>query len=159
MFRFRSLPALAVIASLGFGSIAPAPAQAGGDDAARFFAGLLGVAILVAVINDINKNQPAPQVTRRKKVVIHNHTTPPVSRPLPRHMQRYQIPGKCVSRDSSRTGIKARVRAQCLQNNFAYSAQLPRQCAYRHWHRKSGEMRTSYGLRCLQQRGYRIAGH
>lgn len=138
------------------------PAQAE-NDAAKVLAGLLGVAILGAVISDIaddNHTQtyapPPPPPTNQGYHHGTQHYVKP--RPLPPQVQRYVLPRHCARKlGENRNGQTVLVSA-CLSQHYPYARDLPRKCTIKVWNGQNTKVSNTYGLGCLQRYGYRIAG-
>ncbi len=146
MNRFAKL-ATAAVAAASMTMAAPARAD---NDAAKVIAGLLGVAILGAVISDLADND-------RHVTVVTPPKNQPQPRPLPRHFLRYTLPKDCVQSLGHSNGNNALLAKGCLNRNFAFADKLPKSCEVRYWNQKRSNVRKGYTLTCLERHGYRVA--
>lgn len=144
-------------------AVAPAPAQAGGNDKAKV---ILGAAATILLLNELAKHQnkkkkekarPQPQVEpvhdqssfRREHDRDHGrrdwrkNRRDEVRRPAP-------LPRACLI--DTRRGLVMGER--CLSRT--YGASLPGACRTQFWFR--GQKRDGYGYQCLRGRGYQLAG-
>ena len=146
----RKFIALIIASALAITTLSAAPARASDDDAAKFLAGFLALALIGAAIKNSRDND-APVVSR---------ATPPRHprvhpRPVPVQPARYVLPGQCLRNYSFFGGPKRLLGLRCLQNRYRYTASLPYACRVQI---NAGRVtRTGYEPLCLRERGYRIA--
>ncbi|MBV2359016.1 hypothetical protein KUH32_04445 [Thalassococcus sp. CAU 1522] len=159
--RFIAGVLAVAIAITGF-SANSARADTNADDVARFLAAATTLFIIGKVIQDNNNDRD-----RKKKKVYSTHSKNSVPRvhAVPRGQQGYKghkahrgktLPSACLIRvDSNKTRYV--MGRRCLQRNFAGADNLPGAC--RMDVRLRGEWRPAYAVRCLRDRGYRVAGY
>lgn len=173
----RKFIAVIIASAIAVTGLSAAPARA--DETTRLVAGLAALAILgVAAKNhqDRKRDRERAQVTRdhRSDIPVYrdnrNHRGKPDQprgeiplhpewkpQPLPRDLQRYVLPRQCLRELNSYGDRKLVVGAHCMQRNYDYMAQLPRNC----WvdaqtHRGRGQ---GYSYECLRNRGYRLSSN
>ncbi len=160
MNRFTKV-IIATATAVALASSLAAPVRAG-DDTAKILAGIIGVAILGAVISDLDDNDrhrrahPRPLVPPTRSG--HGYHVQPTPRPLPPQVQRYMLPSKCV-RAGNIHGGNALLGRGCLRKNFVHAEALPGSCGVKYWNQKRSDVRRGYSLNCLQRHGYQMAGH
>lgn len=147
MTRFTKL-ILAVATS--FTLAVPAHAD---NDAAKVVAGLIGVAILGAVISDIADDDRHVTVVTPPR--SGGHVVKP--RPLPQQVLRYTLPKECVKGTGHSHGSNALLGKGCLTRNYAFAEKLPNSCEVRYWNQKRSDVRKGYALNCLERHGYRVS--
>ncbi len=129
--------ALALAASVALTGFAATPARADGEDIAKV---LLGLVVIGAIANAIDKDDPAPEpVTRRD--------------PRPDHRL---LPRACLRPFETRHGTRYGFGERCIENRVG-RINLPERCERRGENRR-GRMRTFYAEHCMARRGYRVAG-
>ncbi|MEP1522374.1 hypothetical protein [Ascidiaceihabitans sp.] len=150
--KFISTVAAVSIALTAFSA---APARAGDDDVAKVLGALVGLAVLGAIINDKRHDAEAQHQPRPR---VHNPRRPytnPAPRPLPR---RFVLPNRCLRTVPLRNGKRINAFGQgCLNNHYRHVNSLPRHCARAD--RSKNRVIHSYGARCLQKAGYKLARH
>lgn len=155
MTTFRKLTKLVLtsVLSLSLATFATAGPARAGDDAGKVIAGLVGLAVLGAVISEIEKDN---RRARHAPAPVH----PPVikPRPLPQDVHGRRLPLRCVRSDVSQQG-NALLAKGCLKRHYQNADRLPRKCEVRYWNQKRADVRKGYTLNCLQHHGYRLARH
>lgn len=156
----RKFIAVVVSAAVTITAFSVNSAAADERDAARFLAGVAGLVILGAILEDQrrdNKSQgyvsrnwyePAPRAYRNS-----NPRLKP--RPLPKRVARKILPAECVRDYNSRRGTVRMVGSRCLENNNRRVKRLPNDC-YREVRTRRG-VRGGYAVRCLRKSGYTFA--
>ena len=156
----RKFIAVVISVSVAITAFSANSAIAGERDAARFLAGVAGLVILGAILEDQrrdnkstgyvsrNRYEPAPRAYRNP-----NSRLKP--RPLPKRVARKILPAECVRDFNSRRGAVRMVGNRCLENNYRYVNRLPNDC-YREVRTRRG-VRSGYGVRCLRNSGYTFA--
>jgi len=141
----KSFIAAVLAASLTITGFSTAPARADAEDIAKV---LLGLAIIGGIAHAIDKDNDAPDVSRRD--------------PRPRrHDDRRRIyrdthtnlPANCLRSFETRRGTRWGYGARCL-NRRMHHVNLPNRCE-RRGEARNGRSRIFYGERCLAQHGFR----
>lgn len=150
---YRHFIALVVISAIAITGFSAAPARAGQDDLNKALAALAGLALLGAVIHharDDDKKERRRVIDRR-----YDPYDPPISRPLPRRVERKILPQQCLRSVDARDGRLQVFGRRCLKRNYSYADSLPGKCKRRF--RGKGEKRVGYEARCLRREGYALA--
>ncbi|MBP0482258.1 hypothetical protein [Sagittula salina] len=144
-----------------FSAVAPAPAQAGGNDKAKV---ILGAAATILLLNELSKHQKKKQKAKPQPQVEPVHDQSSFRREHDRDLGRRDwrknrrdevrrpapLPRACLI--DTRRGLVMGER--CLSRT--YGASLPGACRTQFWFR--GQERDGYGYQCLRGRGYQLAG-
>lgn len=150
-------------AAVAVTSLNVTPAAAGDED--RLARLLFGAAALVVIGNAINDAQASP----RPRTVHQTHNPRPRAVHQPRHPQHatprphkprgaYTLPRRCVRYVPRRNGGEYRTLGRkCLKRHFAYAHRLPKVC--RESVKIRGNWRAAYKIRCLRDKGFRLARH
>ena len=130
-----------------------------GDDVVNVIAGLLGVVLLGAVISDLANTEPVPvhAPVQPHHPKVHRPVDP---RPLPKNVQRYVLPERCVVPVKTRKHHSVSfLRPACLKKHYRHAANLPKSCKKRVWSYNEGAYRDRFSISCLNTHGYRVAEH
>ncbi len=120
-------------------TLTAAPARAGdADDVARF----VGAATTLFILGKIIESRRDDDGNRGHRPRAGHHGKPP-------------LPSGCIWR-VGHDRHRAVMGQYCLHQHYRASSRLPGACKVRVWYR--GENRNAFGLRCLQNHGYRVAG-
>lgn len=138
---FKTFTAGLLALTLGFTSMTPSTAQAQITDE-QAIAGILGLFILGAAINNNRDRDHAPSVS-------HSNNN-----------QRWRVlPGSCVRHFDRRNGRSETIyRTQCLRNNYSHMNRLPDQCFTR-FQTDTGLQRQGWRANCLHNAGFRQGRH
>ena len=141
---FKSVIAGVTALSLTFATAVPA--QANGidrDDAGKVIFGLVALAVLGAAIENNNRRDSQPEVTRD---------------PTPQHPinlgNQQRLPQSCVRRIETRYGEHRMLLRRCLQRSDIRVRDLPNRCEVRLF--TDDGPRNGFDPACLRQAGYRI---
>lgn len=122
------------------------PAQANGidrEDAGKVIFGLVALAALGAAINNNNRRDREPEVTRD---------------PTPQHPinlgNQQRLPQSCLRQIETRFGEHRMFMRRCLQRNDIGVRDLPNRCEVRLF--TDDGPRNGFDPACLRQAGYRI---
>lgn len=132
-------------------AISAAPVRAGETDAARAFATLFGLAVLGAVIHDIQKDQDIASTSIRRSHV----GRAPVRPALPQIVRPRGLPHACLRVLQTSYGPINGFAARCLRKRYAQTFQLPRACVVG-FEARDGIAR-GFAVRCLRHKGYILA--
>jgi hypothetical protein len=136
----RKFIATILAASIAITSFTVAPARAASDDdVAKFLFGIATLAIIGKAISNNDRD-------RDHDVVV---------RPQPNN--RKVLPRRCLTRAETAVGNKRVMRAKCLNRHYARAERLPQSCRLPYWTNKG--RKPGYLMRCLRDRGYRVAQH
>lgn len=172
---FAKLTSAALAAAIALAGVTvPAPAQAlSQEEAARLFAGALGLYVIGRAIEDnLDGNKATKKETVRKEP--ERRVAPREVRPEPYRegyrerfgrdgwrnvppahgLRRNLLPGRCLVENRGR-GPDAVLSKSCLDRNYPRASRLPQQCL-RATVTKRGAI-LAYGPRCLAREGYRIS--
>ncbi len=151
-------------AAVAITSVNVTPAAATDDDLLKRW--LLGAATMVVIGNALhearNAEAPSPRVTHqnpRPRVVHQPRHTPHHANPRP-HKPRgaHVLPRRCVRYVPLPSGREYRtLGAKCLKRHFDHAHRLPKVC--RESVKMRGKWRSTYKIRCLRDKGYRLARH
>lgn len=144
----RKFIALIVGTAIAVTMFSTAPARAG-DDAGRIIAGLAALALIGAAIHQYERNRD-DQVTSS----VRTYPTHPRTRPLPRHVARYDLPRSCLRRPYGNGRGSALVGERCLNQTYRHAGSLPAAC--RVSVRDGRHRRDGFDVGCLRARGYRL---
>ena len=156
--KFIATIAAAAITITGLGAL---PARADQDDVARALAALVGIAIIGKIISDSKDDDtrrhptyPAPVYRPRRVDPGYVAPYPVHPRPLPRRVERRELPPQCFRGYDTSQGRFHMFGRECLRQNYRHADRLPRHCAQRI--RTYHGIRAGYDARCLRQAGYRL---
>ncbi|QUJ76448.1 hypothetical protein KDD17_16450 [Sulfitobacter albidus] len=171
--RFLSTLAATALALTAFTA---APAYADDDRTARALATILGLAIVGKIIHDERKDDKEKRKARQQVYkpqahthrhghlthrhhdgqVRHSHRShQPKPRPLPRRVDRKQLPKHCFRSYDTRQGTAYMFGRRCLERSYQFVNRLPQACAQRI--RTYDGKRRGYNARCLRRNGYSLA--
>lgn len=180
--RFISTLAATAVALTTFTAM---PVYAGDERAARAIATILGLAIVGKIIHDERKSDKKkkrarreyrdaynPEPPRHTKRNVHRHGalshshrdgrfshdhgySQPEPRPLPRRVDRKQLPQNCFRSFETRNGPAHMFARRCLERNYKFAHRLPQDCARRVRTREG--TRAGFDARCLRRNGYSLA--
>lgn len=134
----RPMLALSLVSSIALSSLAATPAQAGGNGAGKFVAGVFALGLLGVIIDDASRRRDSGR----------HYNGIPVSKRLPAY---------CLKTFNTRYGTQRLFSESCLQDNFRYSNSIPYQCKttirYRNNHNHL-RVQAVYNWQCLEGWGY-----
>lgn len=156
----RKFIATVVSVAISITAFSAGSARAGDRDVARFLAGVAGLVVLGAIINDQRKKDTAPDYTARRdyQPLPHAHQTPRHAlkpKPLPPRVARKVLPNYCLNDYDTRRGTVRLLGQHCLRKNYNHVNRLPREC-YSEVRTRRG-VRGGYGPQCLRTYGYTFA--
>lgn len=135
----RSFIAGVLAASLAIAGLSALPARAAdADDVARFVGAAATLFILGKIIESKRDDKDHASVATKSRPRGHA-----------------ALPGSCLHY-VGRGGHRPVLGAHCLKRSYRGYHHLPNACRVSVWYK--GRDRAAYGLRCLNQRGYRVAG-
>lgn len=182
----RKFIASVLAASLAITSVSAMPARADGDDLVKFLAGATALVIIGnALDNDKNRSRRddrryddrhgrhddrSGRVGRdhddryrhgygrdeRPNVYFDRRHDDRATRDADKRFRRNVLPSQCKDSFWTPEGKRSYMEGRCLNRNYSYSGELPKQCRITVLdknHKKAG-----YSISCLQNRGYRVAG-
>lgn len=145
----RKFIALIVTTAILVTGFSAAPARAG--DAEKLLGGLAALAIIGVAVNEHKKRKKR----RSHDVSRDTHDYhPPVSRPLPSRVARYDLPGRCLKPMKGYPGNSALLKPKCLSKHYRHANSLPQYCKISFWNGQ--RTKQAYEPRCLRQQGYRV---
>ena len=162
--RHRRFIAAIISVSISITAFSAGSARAGDRDVARFLAGVAGLVVLGAIINDQRKKDKAPDydyTARRDYQPLPRtqhaprHALKP--RPLPDRVARKVLPGHCLNDYNTRRGPVRLLGEHCLRKNYRHVNRLPSECYSEV--RSRGGVRRGYGPQCLRTYGYTFASN
>lgn len=171
--KHRKFIALIVALSVAVTGFASAPARAGDQEVRDLLTGLAVLGVIGAVVaheqkkkkkrrraNEVSQYGDDHHYPRSDRRHGHGHGhgyhNGQGTRPLPHRVQRKLLPAQC--RRTAYSHYHGQVRGfgkRCLQNNFAYYHELPRDCVIRT--HDNGKRRAIFQGRCLRGYGYQVA--
>ncbi|MCV2892689.1 hypothetical protein [Lentibacter sp. XHP0401] len=162
--KFIAAIALASLVSASWGA---APARADDRDTARAIAGIAALVIIGKALSDRNDKRHEQTIRHNKPRVNHGHVyqapqhvrpkpNPQHVRPMPPRVQKMTLPRRCLTTVRARGRNMNYMNRQCLQNNYRWAGQLPRNCTVRVQGNRG--TRVGYSAQCLRQQGYRLNG-
>ncbi len=146
--------------ALAFAPIASKPAQAA--DTGDILGGIVGLAILGALANELNddrfERQPQTRVYRPYENGVYNngyYNGNGVKRGHNKRRHNNVLPGECLRVVEGRNRDRIVFPARCLRREGIATRNLPDRCIRRVDTRRAGVINV-YGARCLADRGWRL---
>lgn len=135
-------------------SLSAAPAKAGNDDLAKLLFGATALVIIGKAVSDRNRHSAAPAETTR-----HDDYRREEERRKRREARRNfrQLPASCLRQHRTRDGRVRMMSTYCLERNYNHVSRLPHDCKIRV--RTSDGPRRGYQMRCLRDRGFKLASN
>lgn len=135
-------------------SLSAAPAKAGNDDLAKLLFGATALVIIGKAVSDRNRHSTAPAETTR-----YDDYRWEEERRKRREARRNfrQLPASCLRQHYTRDGRVRMMSAHCLERKYNHVSRLPQACKARV--RTENGPRRGYKMRCLRDRGFRLASN